>query len=347
MTVSALAALTGGQLASGADGSAIIRGVASLAEAAAGDVTFLATPQYRALLDTCAATVALVPQDYSYAAPPILIRCEHPAKAFAKVLELFAPPPVELSRGIHPTAVIGRDVTLGADVSIQAYAVIEDRAVIGERTVIGAHCYIGQDVRIGADGILQPRVTIMHRCKVGDRAVFHSGVVIGADGFGFEFKDGRHVKVPQTGIVEIGNDVEIGANTCVDRARFGRTTIGDGSKLDNLVQIGHNVKVGNNNLICALTGIAGSVRVGNYVTIAGQVGINGHITIGDKSMVGGCSGVVKSLEANGIYMGFPAVPAKEWKEQVVYMRQIGPIKKRLDLIEKILRDSEKNPPSAT
>ncbi len=347
MTISELAALTGGQLASGADGSAVIRGVASLAEAAAGDVTFLATPQYRALLDTCSATVALVPQDYPHPAPPVLIRCENPAKAFAKVLEVFAPPPVELPRGIHPTAVIGRDVILGTDVSIQAYVVIEDGAVIGERTIIGAHSYIGQDVRIGADCIFQPRVTIMHRCTVGDRALFHSGVVIGADGFGFEFKDGRHVKVPQNGIVEVGSDVEIGANTCVDRARFGRTTIGDGSKLDNQVQVGHNVRLGKHNILCAQVGIAGSVRLGNYVTLAGQVGVNGHITIGDKSMVGGCGGVTKSLPSNGIYMGFPAIPAKEWKEQVVYMRQIGPIKKRLDLVEKFLRDSEKNPPAST
>ncbi len=347
MTLSELAALTGGRLASGVDGSTVVRGVASLAEAAEGDITFLGSPQYRALLTTCNATVALVPADFAHVVPPFLIRCDNPAKAFAKVLEAFAPAPVELPRGIHPTAIIGRDVTLGSNVNIQAYAVIEDRAVIGNGTTIGAHAYIGQDVQIGDDCLFHPRVTIMHRCTVGHRAIFHSGVVIGADGFGFEFQGGRHVKVPQNGIVVIGNDVEIGANTCVDRARFGRTTIGDGSKLDNMVQIGHNVILGNHNILCAQVGIAGSVRLGSYVTIAGQVGINGHITIGDKSMIGGCSGVVKSVPPNAIYVGFPAVPAQEWKEQVVYMRQIGPIKKRLDIVEQLLRDSGKNPPSQT
>jgi UDP-3-O-[3-hydroxymyristoyl] glucosamine N-acyltransferase len=347
MNISELAALTGGRLASGIDGSKVVRGVASLAEAAEGDITFLGSPQYRPLLTTCTATVALVPEDFAHVVPPILIRCEHPAMAFAKVLEAFAPPPIELPRGIHPTAIIGKDVILGANVNIQAYSVIEDRAVIGERTTIGAHAYIGQDVQVGDDCFFHPRVTIMHRCTVGHRAIFHSGVVIGADGFGFEFRDGKHVKVPQNGIVEVGNDVEMGANTCVDRARFGRTAIGDGSKLDNLVQIGHNVRLGNHDIICAQVGIAGSVRLGSYVTIAGKVGINGHITIGDKAMVGGFSGVVKSLAPNGIYIGFPAVPAQEWKEQLVYMRQIGPIKKRLEVVERFLRDSGKNPPPQT
>ena len=336
ITVSELAALVGGQLASGADGSAVIRGVASLAEAREGDVTFLAHPRYRLLLSTCAATVALVPADFSRNVPPACILCEHPGKAFAKVLEFFAPPPIRLPEGIHPSAVIGKDVQLGVGVNVHAYAVIEDHAVIGDRTTIGAHGYVGQDVRIGADCLLHPRVTTMHRCIIGDRVLIHCGAVIGADGFGFEFRDGRHIKVPQTGIVEIGDDVEIGANTCIDRARFGRTVIGEGTKLDNLVQIGHNVVVGKHCLLCGHVGIAGSVRIGNYVTLAGQSGTNGHITIGDKVTVGGGSGVTKSLPSNEIVIGFPAIPAREWKEQMVMLRQLGTIKKRITLVEQKL-----------
>ena len=342
MTVSELAALVGGQLASGADGSIRIHRVASLAEAGPGDVTFLAHPRYRPLLMTCAASVALVPANFAHAVPTACIYCENPATAFAKVLEKFAPPEIILPQGIHPTAVIGKDVRLGEGVSIQPYAIIEDRATIGDRTTIGAHCYIGQEASVGADSLLHPRVTLMHRCTVGNRAVIHSGAVIGADGFGFETREGRHMKVPQTGIVEIHDDVEIGANTCIDRARFGRTVIGEGSKLDNLVQVGHNVQVGKHCFLCGHVGIAGSVRIGNYVTLAGQSGTAGHLTIGDKVVVGASGGVTKSLSSNGIYLGFPALPAAEWKEQTVHIRQIGKLKERIARLEQILSADSKN-----
>ncbi len=347
ITVSELAAFVGGQLASGAEGSALIRGVASLAEASAGDVTFLAHPRYRPLLSTCAATVALVPADFSHKVPPACIYCEHPGKAFAKVLDFFAPPPIELASGIHPSAVVGKGVQLGEGVSIHAGAVIEDRVVIGDRTMICAQAFIGQDVRIGADCVLQPRVTVMHRCIVGNRVLIHSGAVIGADGFGFETRDGRHVKVPQTGIVEIHDDVEIGANTCIDRARFGRTVIGEGTKMDNLVQVGHNVQIGKHCLLCGLVGIAGSVRIGNYVTLAGQSGTTGHITIGDRVTVAGGSGVTKSLEPNEIVIGFPAAPAREWKEQMVLIRQIGRFKERIAHLEHLVSEFGKNLPPET
>jgi UDP-3-O-[3-hydroxymyristoyl] glucosamine N-acyltransferase len=336
MTVSELAVLVGGQLASGADGSAVVRGVASLAEAAAGDATFLAHPRYLPLLQTSGASVAIVPAKFAHDVPPVLIYCENPAKAFAKVLEKFAPPEITLPSGIHPTAVIGKNVTLGEGVSIQPYAVIEDGAVIGDRSVIGAHNYIGQEVLVGEDCHFHARVTIMHRCKLGKRVLIHSGAVIGADGFGFEFQNGRHVKVPQTGIVEIHDDVEIGANSCVDRARFGRTVVGEGTKIDNLVQIGHNVQVGKHCMLCGQVGIAGSVRIGNYVTFAGQAGTTGHITIGDQVVVGGGSGVTKSLDPKEVVIGLPAIPAKDWKEQIVHVRHLGQIKKRLAVVEKML-----------
>ena len=336
MNVSELATLVGGQLASGADGSVIVRGVASLAEAGPGDVTFLGHPRYRPLLTACSASVALVPATFTHPVSPICIYCENPGQAFAKVLAHFAPPPIVLPEGIHPTAIIGKDVTLGADVRIQPYAVIENGATIGDRTIVGAHGYIGQEARIGADCLLHPRVTVMHRCTVGNRAVIHSGAVIGADGFGFEFKDGRHVKVPQTGIVEIHDDVEIGANTCIDRARFGRTVVGEGCKLDNLVQVGHNVQVGKHCLLCGQVAIAGSVRIGNYVTFAGQSGATGHISIGDQVTVGGGSGVTKSLPPKELVIGLPAIPAAEWKEQVVHIRQIGKLKQRISIIEQTL-----------
>lgn len=343
-TVSELAALVGGQLASGADGSVKVTGVAAIAEALPGEITFFGNARYLPQLRVTKAAAALVPADFSEAVPPICIRCENPTLAFSKVIERFAPPPVRFAPGVHPTAVLGRNVQLGADASIQPYAVIEDDASIGARTTVGAHAYIGHGVNIGVDCHIHARVTIGFRCRLGNRVIIHSGAVLGSDGFGFELHQGRHAKVPQIGIVQVDDDVEIGANTSIDRARFGRTWIGEGTKIDNLVQIAHNVVIGKHCIVCGLTGISGSTKLGDYVTLAGQVGTVGHVEIGNGVIVGAQSGVNKSLPDKQIFMGTPVVPAKEWREQVAHIHSLHKLKARVARLEQLLAATEKSSP---
>jgi UDP-3-O-[3-hydroxymyristoyl] glucosamine N-acyltransferase len=220
-------------------------------------------------------------------------------------------------------------------VSIQPYAVIEAGVRIGDDTVIGAGTYIGHEVGIGAACIIYPRVTVRERTRIGSRVIIHSGAVIGADGFGFEVIDGRQQKIQQLGMVQIDDDVEIGANTTVDRARFGRTWIQQGVKIDNLVQIAHNVIVGKNSVIVAQTGISGSTRVGERVMMGGQVGIVGHIEIGDGAAIGAQSGVSKSIQG-GVWFGYPAVPLREAKQQIAWIHRLGKLFARVKEIEKKL-----------
>ena len=342
MTVSELAALVGGQLASGADGSAKISGAAALAEALPGEVTFFGNPKYLLKLHASRATVALVPLAFAEEVPAACIRCENPTLAFSKVIEKFAPPPVHFAPGVHPTAVVAPGVRLGAGVSIQPHAVIEAGASIGDGTVVGAHSYIGHEAQIGGGCLIHPRVMIGFRCKIGSRVILHSGAVLGGDGFGFELQDGRHVKIPQIGIVQVDDDVEIGANSTVDRARFGRTWIGEGTKIDNLVQIGHNVVIGKHCILCAFVGVSGSTKIGDYVTLAGQVGTVGHVEIGDGVIVGAQSGVSKTLAVKQIYMGSPAVPAREWKEQVAQIHSLHKLRTRVARLEQLLGELEKS-----
>ena len=347
ITVSELAALVGGQLASGAGGSAKISGAASLAEALPGEVTFFGNPKYLPQLRASKATVALVPFAFTEEVPALCIRCENPTLAFSKVIERFAPPPVRFAPGVHPAAVVAPGVQLGAGVSIQPYAVIEEGASIGAGTIIGAHSYIGHEVSIGGGCHIHPRVCIGFRCKIGNRVILHSGVVLGGDGFGFEHKDGRHFKIPQIGIVQVDDDVEIGANSTVDRARFGRTWIGEGTKIDNLVQIAHNVVIGKHCILCSMVGVSGSTKIGDGVTLAGQVGTVGHVEIGDGVTVGAQSGVSKNLPAKQMYMGTPAVPAREWKEQVAHIHSLRKLRARVARLEQLSGEAGESPPSGT
>jgi UDP-3-O-[3-hydroxymyristoyl] glucosamine N-acyltransferase len=332
LTVQELAALVGGQFVSG-DGSKTITGGAAIADAGEGQVTFFGNSKYLGALKTCRATAALVPLDFSETIPPIAIRVENPSLAFARLAARFAPASLKFAPGVHPSAVIGHGVTLGEDVSVQPGAVIEAGASIGARTVIGAHGYVGHEAKVGEDCFLHPRVTVGARCLLGHRVILHSGVVLGTDGFGYEFSGGKHVKIPQTGIVQLDDDVEVGANSTIDRARFGRTWIGEGTKIDNLVQIAHNVVVGKHSVIVALSGIAGSVKIGNYVTIAGQVGIVGHVEIGDQATLAAKSGVSKSVPPGEVHWGSPSLPIKEAKEQVAYVRRLPKLYERVKRLE--------------
>jgi len=332
-TLEQLAKTSGGELVG--DPSLQITGAASLAEATPGEVSFFANPKYIALLRKTRASAIFVPPNFAETLDAAQIRVSNPAKAFEQVVLKFAPKPIQFPPGIHPTAVVDPSAQLGERVSIQPHAVIEAGATIGDDTIIGAGSYVGHETMIGSSCLIYPSVTIRERSRIGSRVIIHSGAVIGADGFGFEMVDGRQEKIQQLGIVQIDDDVEIGANTTIDRARFGRTWIQEGAKIDNLVQVAHNVVIGKNTVIAAQTGIAGSVRIGQRVLIGGQVGIIGHIEIGDNTAIGAQSGISKNI-SGGAWWASPAVPLAEAKQQIAWVRRLGKLFTRVKEIEKKL-----------
>jgi len=335
MTLRELASLIGITLSSGIEETEIT-GVASLGEAREGDLSFYGNPRYLSQLRTTKATAVIVAENFSEEVGPVLLRCANPSAAFASAVAAFAPPEIIPARGIHPTAFVDGSVTLGEDVSVGPNAVIEAGVRIGKGTVIGAGCLIGVGTVIGADCRFYAGSIVRERCLIGNRVILQPGAVIGSCGFGYELRNGRHVKIPQTGIVEIGDDVEIGANSAIDRARFGRTVIGEGSKVDNLVQIAHNVQIGTHSILCSQVGIAGSTRVGSYVTLAGQVGLAGHIEIGDKAVIGAQSGLSKNVPPGEMVIGAPAKPMKEWKQGNFYISQLGKLFDRVKELERKL-----------
>jgi UDP-3-O-[3-hydroxymyristoyl] glucosamine N-acyltransferase len=332
-TVKELATLSGGELVG--DSTLKITGAASLGEATQEEVSFFANRKYVGLLRKTRASAVFVPPDFAEPINAAQIRVSNPTKAFEQVVLKFAPKPITFTPGIHPSAVVDPSAQFGNGVSIQPLAVIEAGAQIGDDTIIGAGSYVGHETIIGSACHIYPHVTIRERSRIGSRVIIHSGVVIGADGFGFEMIDGRQEKIQQLGIVQIDDDVEIGANTTVDRARFGRTWIQQGVKIDNLVQIAHNVVIGKNTVIAAQTGIAGSVQIGQRVLIGGQVGIIGHIEIGDNTAIGAQSGIPKNI-SGGAWWASPAVPLAEAKQQIAWVRRLGKLFARVKEIEKKL-----------
>ena len=333
-TLEQLAKTSGGQLVG--DPSLRITGAASLAEATPGEISFFANPKYIGLLRKTRASAVFVPLHFADTLDVAQIRVSNPTKAFEQIVLKFAPKPITFAPGIHPTAVVDPSAQLGERVSIQPHAVIEAGVTIGDDTIIGAGSYVGHETIIGSSCLIYPRVTIRERSRIGSRVIIHSGAVIGADGFGFEMVDGRQQKIQQLGIVQIDDDVEIGANTTIDRARFGRTWIQQGVKIDNLVQIAHNVVIGKDSVIVAQTGISGSTRVGQRVMMGGQVGIVGHLEIGDGTAIGAQSGNSKSTQG-GAWFGSPAVPLAEAKQQIAWVHRLGKLFARVKEIEKKLR----------
>ncbi len=289
------------------NGDILITGASGIKEAAEGEITFLANSRYIPLMDKTRAAAIITSSDAQETTKPIIVT-ENPSLAFIKIISMFMPDDAGHPIGIDYTAVIGKNVSLGKDVTIGAYSVIGDNVEIGNNAIIYAGCYIGHHTKIGAQTLIYPHVSIRERISIGSRVIIHSGVVIGSDGFGFATIKGTHHKIPQVGTVEVHDDVEIGANVTIDRARFDKTVIGRGTKIDNLVQIGHNVVIGENSLIVAQAGVAGSTLIGNNVTLGGQAGLVGHITIGDNAIVTAQSGVAKSVPADMMVSGYPARP---------------------------------------
>ncbi len=283
-----------------------ISGVAGVREAGAGELTFLVNPRYEIYLATTRATAVLLAEPRPQSALAQLISPE-PYFAFRRAVKIFRQERPRPAVGVHPAAVIGPGVTLGENVSVGPCAVIEEGATLADGAVVMAHSYVGHRARLGHDAFLYPHVVVREDCVLGDRVVIHSGTIIGADGFGYARNGEVYFKVPQVGNVVLEDDVEIGANVCIDRATTGTTLVGRGSKVDNLVQIGHNVQIGKNVIVAAMSGIAGSTRVADGVTIGAQVGVTGHIEVGEGAIVATRAGVTKSVAPGTTVSGvFPA-----------------------------------------
>jgi len=313
-----------------------VSGFAALGDARAGDLSFFADARYRQALADTKATVILVPEGWDvFPDGTTCLAVANPSEAFCQIADQLGTSRASYAAYIHPTAVIGSNVTINLErVSIGANAVIDDGAQIGDDVEIGAGCYVGRGAQIGAQSRLFANVTVSERCIIGQRVLLHSGVVIGADGFGYRFEKGRHQKVPQNGIVQIEDDVEIGANSTIDRARIGKTTIGEGTKIDNLVQIGHNVTVGKHCIIVSQSGIAGSSTLGDYVVVAAQAGIAGHVSVGSMCTIGARTVVSKSLpEGKVSYLGFPAAPAMQERKRLVASKQLPELLNRVKQLE--------------
>jgi UDP-3-O-[3-hydroxymyristoyl] glucosamine N-acyltransferase len=300
-----------------------LTGVGTLDSAGPSQITFLTNPRYRSrLAATRAGAVILGRADREAASIPRIIS-DNPYAYYARTVALFHPEPA-LQPGVHPTAQIHASAAVDSTAQIGAFVVVEANARIGAGARIGAHCAVGEGVDVGAGTLMHPRVTIYHGCRVGARCVLHSGVVIGADGFGMARDKGAWVKIPQVGAVRIGDDVEVGANTTIDRGALDDTVVGDGVKLDNQIQVGHNVVIGAHTVIAGCTGISGSVRIGRDCLIGGAVGIVGHIEICDGVTISGFTFVTKSINKPGTYTsGMPVMPHAEWLRNVAHLKRLG------------------------
>jgi UDP-3-O-[3-hydroxymyristoyl] glucosamine N-acyltransferase len=338
-TLKEIATLVAGELIG--DGSILIKGVSGIQEACEGEITFLANPKYLPYLDKTKASAVIVSREVTPGTKPV-IRCDNPSIAFTKIVSFILPQEDKHPAGIDPKAVLGKNVKIGKDAAIGACAVIEDDVSIGARSVIYPGCYVGKHAVIGSDTVIYANVSIRERVAIGNRVIIHSGVVVGSDGFGFVTVDGVHHKIPQVGTVVVEDDVEIGANVTIDRARFDKTVIGQGTKIDNLVHIAHNVTIGANCLIVAQVGVSGSTTIGNNVILAGQVGVVGHITIGDNSIVMAQSGVSKSLPEGSIVWGTPARPADEAKRIIVYVQGLPKMHETIKELKQKIEELSKN-----
>lgn len=316
------------------DGSIRLGGFAPADTARPGDLTFAENEAYFARAEQSAASAILVAGEWA-STTKALIRVPDARIAFAKVLPLFHPEPV-FAPGIHPTALVAPTADVDGSAHIGPYCVIGEGARIAARTVLEALVHVGTGVRIGEDARFYPRVTVYPRSQIGNRVVVHAGAVIGSDGYGYVTDGGVHRKIPQVGNVVIGDDVEIGANVTIDRGALGSTMIGKGTKIDNLVQVGHNVVVGEHCLVVAQVGIAGSTRLGSYVTLAGQAGIAGHLKIGSQVLVAAQSGVMHDIPDKGRWMGSPARPDWQMKRQLIAMDRLPDLLKRIADLERRL-----------
>ncbi len=337
MSLARIAALVEGEVRG--DPETLIRAAAPFDSADEAAVTFADKPALLKRIDECRAGAVVVPRTFDQPAAASLIRTDNPRLAFARIMELFYPRQRSFS-GISPMAAIGRRFACGIDVVIGPGAFIGENVIIGNRVVIHPNAYIGDRVRIADDTEVYPNVSVLEGCIIGSRVILNAGTVIGSDGFGFTPDGIRHHKIPQVGIVQIDDDVEIGACNTIDRATFGRTWIQEGVKTDNHVHIAHNVTVGAHSIIVAKVGIAGSATIGKHVTIAGQAGIGGHIHIGDGAIVGPQAGVTRTVAPGHIVSGTPEMPHRLWLRVQQVIPRLPELKKQVAELEKRLKSLE-------
>ena len=338
---SELAAEVNGTLKGNPD--AVVRGVNSLKLAETGDISFLHNAKYLTAMRESKAEVIVVPGDWSKEPEGgrTYILCEDPDKAFTKICGLFAPDPIRYEMSVSPLAYVHPTAQVAEGVHVGPTAVIDEGAVVEKGAVISAGAYVGHFCRIGEGTFLAPNVTIMKRCEVGKRCIIHAGASIGADGFGFTPTFRGLVKIPQNGIVVIDDDVEIGANSTIDRARFGKTWIKKGVKIDNLVHVAHNVVVGESSVLIGQSGVAGSAELGRGVIVGAQAGINGHITLGDGSQVAGASAAQRSVAPGCSIFGTPGESQEDFIERHLLPRKVRKLEARLAKLEALLAEQSK------
>jgi UDP-3-O-[3-hydroxymyristoyl] glucosamine N-acyltransferase len=337
-TLKELAEFTGSQLQGEPD--RVITGVGPLDSAGPGMLTFLANPKYRDQLETTRADAVILPPGVPCSRPCLISR--NPYADFARILQIFAPPIPVPPAGIHPTASVHSTAVLGRNVAVGPGCVVGAKAALGDHTVLAALVFVGEETTLGADCLIYPGVVLRERVVIGQRVIIHPGAVIGADGFGFAPDGDSWVKIPQVGTVVIEDDVEIGANTAIDRGALGETRIGRGCKLDNLIQIAHNVTLGPHTVIAAQTGISGSTHIGAHVQIGGQVGTVGHIRIGDRSIIAAQSGIMSDLPEQAFVWGTPAHPHAETLRQIAATARLPKLLKHVrELEERLKRLEEK------
>ncbi|MFA6321598.1 MAG: UDP-3-O-(3-hydroxymyristoyl)glucosamine N-acyltransferase [Candidatus Omnitrophota bacterium] len=335
-----IAKLINGELVG--SGDVLIKGISGVNEAREGDLAFVLNPQRPELITATKASCVVVPKSLAGIFDKPVIKVENPSIAFSKIIEFIMPGRIPHPKSVHTSAVIAKDAHIGKSAGIGPYVVIESGASIGENVSVYPFCYIGKNVKIGKDCIIYPNVTIREEVIIGSGVIIHPGSVIGSDGFGYDIqKDGTKVKIPQLGTVVIEDNVEIGACVTIDRARFNKTVIGHGSKIDNLVQIAHNVLIGQDCVIAAQSGIAGSSEIGRNVVFGGQVGVADHVKVGDFVIAGAKTGIHKSYPDKTVLFGYPSKPADKAREQIASLGLLPKLFERVRILEAKIKELEK------
>lgn len=339
-TAQEIAALLGGELAG--DGSTLISGVNGIKEAGEGDLAFILDERFMHLAASSRAGCIVIPKGAKAEGAKATISVAHPSIAFSTLIEHLMPDRIPHPRGIHATAVVAKTARIGANVAMGPYVVVEEGASVGDNTVLYPFCYIGHRTVVGKQCVLYPNVTVREGISIGDRVAIHAGSVIGSDGFGYDTRpDGSRVKIPQLGTVVIEDDVEIGSCTTIDRARLDKTVIGKGTKIDNLVQVAHNVRLGPHCLLAAQVGISGSTELGRNVILAGQVGVADHLKLGDFCIAGAKSGISRSFPAKTTVFWYPAKPVDKVRELIASVGLLPKLFARVRALEEKLREMEK------
>jgi len=340
-TLQELATLVGGSVTR--EPPLAISGVNTLDDARSGEISFVANPKYVSRLATTRAAAVVCGADVAPKSPVPAIVVADPAMAFLKIAELFAPREPRPPAGVHPTAFVHPKATVSKDATVGPCSVVEEGASVGARTILDAQVYVGRDATIGDDCRLHPQTTVRERCLLGNRVILQPGAVIGSDGFGYVTVNGVHRKIPQSGIVVLEDDVEIGANSTIDRARLDKTIIKRGAKIDNLCQVAHNVVVGEGSLFAAQAGVAGSTRLGKYVILAGQVGVIGHLDVPDGTIVTAQSGLGHSPEKGELLSGSPARPHMQHERSLVAVHKLPELLKEIRQLRARIEALEKKP----